>query len=195
MNCPGIKKCHWKTEADRPSFAGSLDIISFAWTAASQPEVPAPTTAASCSSAGAAVGRNGSGGKASGEKCARATKPGSMTGIPEGPGAGGLGCWRCGSFGRTSVGVCGRKLRVQTAAARQRGWWDSRSRSSVGIGAAWTRDEEVGCGQVQGPHHPLGPVLCRGPHLAVPHQRQHNNNNLAHAACLELSDEISDMSD
>ena len=102
----------------------------------------------------------------------------------------------CGSFGRTSVGVCGRKLRVQTAAARQqRGWWDSRSRSSVGIGAAWTRDEEVGCGQVQGPHHPLGPVLCRGPHLAVPHQRQHNNNNLAHAACLELSDEISDMSD
>ena len=47
--------------------------------------------------------------------------------------------WR-GSFGRrTSVGVCGRKLRVQTAAARQRGCWDSRSRSSVGSGGRMRR--------------------------------------------------------
>ena len=71
-------------------------------------------------------------------------------------------------------------------------WWSG----TVGAGALLGAEDEEACGQVQGSHHGREPVLCRGSHLAVSvPSSQHNNHNLAHAACLELSDEISDMSD
>ena len=113
------------------------------------------------------------------------------SGSPEGPGGAG-GLCVAGPLGEQVWEFAFEKAAGADCSCQAARWWSG----TVGAGALLGAEDEEACGQVQGSHHGREPVLCRGSHLAVSvPSSQHNNHNLAHAACLELSDEISDMSD
>ena len=97
-----------KPRADRPSrsCAGTEQLGQYKLCPTASPEVPAPTTAASCS---CRCSCHQKWQRQSVQKCARATNPWWWNpGSIREPGRAWSSRWPrcCGSFGRTSVGVC-----------------------------------------------------------------------------------------